>query len=213
MWRCNVKRFPLLYRIWIITSGAVFAVAMGLQLFFSWTKYGVLYNETLLWTCLGSFIVLIVGLTVWLCRHVYKRKASMASTVAGCVLLSLLGVIVHFAIIFFSVMAGHTATDAGSISGNKHYMHTSPEETNQFVIMFTGMDEEAIYAYPMLNRWIYKEVNNGFIWEAHVHEDEYTVEWPSEQLAIVTVQRENTETVVGENPDSRIIVDFGEVRK
>lgn len=199
-------RFPLPYRIWIGASGGIFAIAFGLQLFFSLTDYGFLHNEVLLWFCMDSFIILLVGLTVWLChRRVYKR----VFMVAACVLLILVGFLVFSGTMFFSTMAGQTRTGAWSISGNRHYMHTSPEGTNRFVIMFTGMDEESIYAYPMLNRWIYKEVDNGFVWEAHVHEDEYTVEWTSESLAVAEVKKYSKQTVEGENLDNKIVVDFG----
>jgi len=188
----------------------VFVAAMGVQLFFSWTNYGFLYNEVLLWICLVNSIILLVGLTVWRCRYFFWRKAL---TVIACVLLSLFAIFAHFAILLASVFGGHTSTDAGSISGNRHYIHASPEGTNQFVIMFTGMDEESIYAYPMLNRWIYKEVDNGFVWEAHVHEDEYTVEWQSENLAVVEVNTHycDDEIIEGENLDHKIIVDFSGV--
>ena len=202
-------RFPLPYIIWIALSGLVFTVAMGAQLFFSRTAYGFIYNGALLLLCLGSFVVLVSGVCLWLYRHVCKKYfAKMWVVIAGLSLCAMAFFVHFFIILLLSTMGGKTITGAGSISGNRHYFHDSPRGTNRFVIMFTGMDEESIYAYPMLNRWIYREIDNGFVWESHLHEDEYTVEWPTERQAIVTILREDTETFEGENPDSRIIVNF-----
>jgi len=81
-------RFPLHFRIWVIASGAVFAAAMGLQLFFSWTNYG----DALLLISIISLPSLHIGLTVWLRRCVLKRKAIKALVSVACYLLTIYGI-------------------------------------------------------------------------------------------------------------------------
>jgi len=190
-------------RILTIISGAVFATALGLLVFIYGTDYGVLYTPVLLWealewVCLLSGISLLVGLTAWLRRARKSIKVSgvIARSIA-CALLNLIAIVMlssYFATFF-----------DGNARGNQYYVYTSPEGTNQIVVYFT-LWGETMHAYPMLNRWVYKEVDNGYVevkndnpWEAYLQEDEYTVEWPSERQAVVTVE--------GENP---ITVDFAE---
>ena len=102
-------RFPLLFRIWVIASGAVFTVAIGLQLFFSRTDYGFLYNEALLYTCLISCVSLLISLTVWLRRYVLKLRALKALVSVACVFFSFVGTWVFFGTI---VNSAHIDTPA-----------------------------------------------------------------------------------------------------
>ena len=196
------------YSLWVTGAGTVFALAMGAQLFFSRTDYGFLYNEALIWLCWGSFANLLVVLTVWLCRRVIKRRAAKALVSVACAVLSLFAFGAAWLTLFLSCMVGHTVTGAGSISGNRYDLHISPGGTDRLVIMFTGADEEQIYAYPMLNRWIYKEIDNGFVWEPHIQRGEYSVEWETECRAVVEILRYSGPAVDGENLDDRILVDF-----
>jgi len=181
------SRFPLVYRVWIAASGAVFAAALGLQLFFSLTAYGFLYSEVPLWLCLGSFISLLVGLTIWLCRCVFKKAAGKILAAATGALLSL--ALAYVGSIFVVVTAIGVHRD----------VHTSPGGTNRFVAIYNDSYEEPFFAYPMRNRWIYKTVDNGSVWASYFGMDErenYTVEWPSESLAVVEVR------------NNKIVVDF-----
>jgi len=194
-------RFPLFYRIWLIASGSVFAVSMGLNEFFIRSDYGFLYNYALLWVCFVSFLSLLVSLTAWLCRRVWKRKVLKILIVITCVLCSLLGLFTLFAFLLPEAHTGTTITGAGSIiAGSDHNeryrVYTSPEGTNQVVVICAA---GIIHPYPMLNRWIYKEVRNGHFW---LEDDWYTVDWPSERQAVVTALSEP------EDPYRRIIVDF-----
>jgi len=200
-------RFPLHFRIWLIASGAVFAVSAGLLVFFDRTDYGFLYSDALRWVCFISFIVLFTGLTVWLCRCVFKRKVIHALVSVACVLLALAWSFGWLFGIVTIVHAGEiTSTRAGRISGNRYYVHTSPGGTNQFVIIITVHGGDMYYAYPMLNRWIYKEDDQRpvLVWDWPEYTEEYTVEWPSEQQAVVTV------IWLPDEPDGfdRIIVNF-----
>jgi len=206
---------PLLFRIWVFTSGAVFAVSVGIQSFFSLTDYGFLYNGALLLVCFVSFFALLIGLTMWLCERFYKREVPMIATVVACALLSIVGIWTFVGTLLSSTHGGHTSTGAGSITWNPYSVHTSPEGTSRVVVIHA---DSRIYAYPMLNRWIYKEVENEYVWQIEEwyemvngnvvhHLDELVVEWPSERQAIVMILRD-TETFEGENPDSRIVVDF-----
>ena len=201
-------RFPLVWSIFTAACGVVSIAALSLQLFFSLTDYGFFYSDALLWVGLVSTVCSLICLTVWLHRRAIRRVFPKILTLAACILLSLTCVATVFIVMFGSTMGGVTLTRAGSISGNRHYVHTSPNGTNRFVIMFGAMDEELIHAYPMLNRWIYKEVDNGFVWEAHVQPKDYMVEWPSETLAVIEVLKYSEQVVEGENPDSKIFVTF-----
>ena len=199
------SRSPWLYIIWVGVSGVVFAVAFGMNLYFSLTDYGFLYNGALAWVYRGGFISLMACVNLWLFRS--NRLRYFVRT--GILITSLSFIAMSFFVSAFIAFGGQTFTGAGRITGSRHYLHNSPQGTNRFVIMFTGMDEDSIYAYPMLNRWIYWEADNGFVWEAHVHEDEYTVEWPSERQAIVEVTRRYSKQIIdGMNEDGRIIVEF-----
>jgi hypothetical protein len=194
-------------RVWLIASGAVFAISMGLLVFFDMTDYGFLYNGALLWVCYVSFIVLLMGLAVWLCGRLQKRKVRKALASVACALLILVWSYLCLAFVLIEGHTGTTSTDAGSILANRdRWVHTSPEGTNRIVVFHAST---WIFAYPMRNRWIYKEVKNGTGWWEEI-EDGYTVEWPSEQQAVVTVEGENPSAVNGEN---QIIVDFKAVRK
>ena len=193
----------IVMRILTIISGTVFAAALGLLVFIYRTDYGVLYTapllwETLEWVCLLSGTSLLVSLTALLLRARKKISDSIGPSIA-CALLNLI------AIVMLSSFFGPFFDE--SVRGNQYYVYTSPGGTNQIVVYFT-LQSEKMYAYPMLNRWIYKEVGNGYVevkndnpWEAYLQEDEYTVEWTSERQAVVTVE--------GEKP---IIVSFEVVR-
>ena len=182
-------RFPLPYRIWIITSGAVFAAAMGLELFFSETGYGFLYDNELLLVCFVSFAVLLIGLTVWLCRRVLKRDAIKVLVSVAC-----------------GLLAYHCLWGYGFATRGSYRVHTSPGGTNRVVLVHSpNYPLGLIRAYPMRNRWIYEEADNGYVRGDFWHADgEYVVAWPSERQAVVTTLRESTD------PDelSKITVDF-----
>jgi len=195
-------------RILTIISGAVFATALGLLVFIYGTDYGVLYTPVLLWEglewiCVFSGISLLVGLTAWIRRA--RKPKSISNLIArsvACALLNLIAIVMLSG--FFEPFFDENAR------GNQHYVYTSPEGTNQIVVYFT-LWGETMHAYPMLNRWIYKEADNGYVevkndnpWEAYLQEDEYTVEWPSERQAVVTV---NWLPDDSDGPQ-RIVVDF-----
>jgi len=174
-------RFPLHFRIWLIASGAVFAVSIGLQLFFSRMNYGFIYNNALLLVCYVSFGVLLTGLTVWLCRRVLKRQAMQVL------------VWVAFALILYYLVW------LGCASMKQYLVHISPGGTNRVAVI--NIPPGSIYAYPMLNSWIYRRVANGCVRGA----SEYTVEWPTEKQAVVTAISWLPDD---QNESTRIIVDF-----
>jgi len=198
-------RLTRAYRIWFIVGGIAFLVSFALIIFFSMSDYGFLWDEALHQVGLVSFINLLVSITVWLCRRVLKKIYAKVLTSIACAVLSMISCYLFFIIMWLSL-----AIPSGLIIANRHYIHTSPGETNRFVIIFSGMDEEGIYAYPMINCLVYKEVDNGFVWSAHIQPDEYTVSWPSENQAVVEVLRHDDKeiTIEGRNLDDKIIVDF-----
>jgi len=192
----------IVLRVLAIISGAVFAVALGLLVFIYGTHYGVLYTGTLLWealewVCLLSGIGLLFSL-IPLIRS--ARKPEQASGFIGLSIVSALLNLLALAMLtpfFVPFFDEDTRWD-------QYRVYTSPEGTHQVVVYFPPFDNK-MHAYPMLNRWVFKEVDNGYVeveydgpwWLACLQEDEYTVEWPSEHQAVVTVE--------GETP---IIVDF-----
>ena len=196
-------------RILTIISGAVFAIALGVGFVpgYGFINTGLLLWEAMLWVLLLSGVSLLLSLIALLSRRVRKDGKDAISVV--CVLLTLLAIFMLYFSFFEPVFGEDT-------SGNQYCVYTSPKGKNQIVVYVMPIGgERKMYAYPMVTRRIYKRVDNGFVWEAYQQEwkvyeleNEYTVEWPSERQAIVTVSRENSETYEDENPDGRIIVDF-----
>jgi len=66
MRRRRMKRFPSPYRVWIITSGTVFAATLGLQLILSGE------SKSLVWIGTASFGVLLVASILWLSGLISK---------------------------------------------------------------------------------------------------------------------------------------------
>jgi hypothetical protein len=96
------------------------------------------------------------------------------------------------AVVIF-VLANYGATILALwAKGYSYTVHASPQGNNRVVVFYVGMIHESTFAYPMVNRWVYRETDaqlgppyNG-----------YTVEWLSEQLAIVEAVPEDERAII-----------------
>jgi hypothetical protein len=158
---------------WMIASGAIIALLVGLLLFFRLSPYGFVYITGLYWLCCLCGLHLLVALTVWLCREKLRRRRAKALLIFASALCAILATLAVGLTMLIAAYSGDSALF------NSYMISRSPAGTNR-VIVYSNYNHDALVT-PMANRWIYHRdarISVGSFVE-HIE-----VEWISEHLAM-----------------------------
>ena len=174
-------------KTWLIASAALAAAMFALLAFFVFSRYSFVYNHALLLVFTLSCVSLVVSFTAWLCRKC-KRGGAKAAAAIFCMLVCLAGLFAHntIAIVFLPRSPRQIETRAQLIRLwlPRPDVRHSPEGTNSVIVLSADPFDEAIAAFPMVNRWMFERQGGGIImlgrsWRA------YTVTWETEYRAVV----------------------------
>jgi len=169
-------------KVWIAASGALVAATFGILAFFALSRYGFLYMHALLLAFTLSCISLLVSLTLWLHRRKLKRDKARAAVSILCALLCVAGLGAHHIIAIF--LPRPVMSTSLWLPRFSSAVHESPQGSNRLVIFSADIFDEAIVAYPMVNRWVYLPTAERFLMLGRSWHG-FAVTWDSEQLAVV----------------------------
>lgn len=150
------------------------------------------YTACVLLVGISGSTLMLGGLALWLRRKQHPRLAAVP-------------------VLLWSLLLAGTAvltTFSLALSDVTAYAVPSPSGVHAVIIReMRGFSLSSSYeADPRVNRFFYAEQDNGFIY-FHDGGTKLSVEWPSENEAVVSANNEGHRSPPG-NPDGRIIVTF-----